>query len=354
MKQLVGIILIGLSTSLPGMGQTALEKSIRMYNQGRYQDASRLLLRIIKENPWNDTAYYYLGLVNLNDDYAKSIEYLGKAVRLRGVNAKYRVMLGNAYGMKAQKGSIFTKIGAAGKCLKEYEAAVRADPKYIDARRSLMEYYLQAPGIVGGSVAKAVAQCDTISILDEYAGFLARSRIYEYQNDRKAEEESYRKAIVADPKKTSAYRGLWWLYLKEKKVAKANALLAQAIRSVDDKSEIYYWAGLYSIQENDLSKAREMLDSALAADPGNAAVYYQMGKVSLLSGRNLRNGLKAFEKYLSIQAKSGNPGYAYAHWRMGMIYEKLGMTDSARAQYMTALELAPNITEAKKALKNLR
>jgi Flp pilus assembly protein TadD len=41
------------------------------------------------------------------------------------------------------------------------------------------------------------------------------------------------------------------------------------------------------------------------------------------------------------------------HWRLGMIYEKAGKKDSARAEYQTAVSLNPK-SDAKKMLDALK
>lgn len=43
-----------------------------------------------------------------------------------------------------------------------WEKAVQLDPKTVDARESLIQYYLQAPAIAGGSVDKAIEMATEI------------------------------------------------------------------------------------------------------------------------------------------------------------------------------------------------
>ncbi|MCL4540436.1 MAG: tetratricopeptide repeat protein [Bacteroidetes bacterium] len=354
MKNLLTTCVLCILFSSLGSGQTLVDKSVKLFNEGNYREATGLLQEALRQNPKNDSAYYYLGMINMNDSYDKAIEYLKKAVELQYGNAKYHLMLGNAYGVKAQKAGIFSKFGAAKDCLSEFETAARVDPKYIDARRSLVEYYLQAPGIMGGSVDKAVTQSDTILMLDRYAGYLTKARISEYQKRQKDTEGDYLQAIAVDPRKTPAYRGLWWFYVSNKDEVKADAVLARAVKAVDDKSEIYYWAGLYYVQVNNLEKAKDMFHHALKEDSTDAPVYYQLGKVACLSGTDLQGGLASLRKYISMPLAKNSPTYDYAHWRMGMIYEKLGNKEAAKSEYRKSLQINPDLDIAKKSLANMK
>lgn len=354
MKSLFASCILCLLIWSQAVGQTLIERSIKLFHDGRRAEASRLFSQSVKDDPQNDTAYYYLGILTINEDYDKAIGYLKKAVALKPDNAEYHLMLGNAYGTKAAKAGIFSKLGAAKDCLKEFQTASSLDRKYIDARRGLIEYYLQAPGIMGGSVDKAIAQSDTIMTLDPYAGYMTKASIFQYQKNNKEAEQSYLRAIAIAPEKAQAYWGLWWLYTRNKEEAKADSVLARAVKAVKNKSDIYLWAGMYYVQVGNIARGENLLENALKEDSTNAPVYYQLGKAALLSGKDFEKGLDAFRKYLTMPVDGNAPGYSYAYWRMGMIYEKLGKKDSARIEYAKSLELNPDLEESKKALAKLK
>ena len=353
MKTIAGIAFLCLLVSFPASGQTKFEKAVRLYDDGKIAQSKALFLEAVKEDPRNAGACYYLGMISIDSDYEGAIDYLEKAVELVGTEATYHFMLGNAYGVKAQRAGIFSKLGAASDCKKQYLAATSLDPKYTDARVSLIEFYLQAPGIVGGSEDKAAAEADTIKTYDPYAGYLAEARYHQYRKEKAQEEGCYLKAISTDPKKLAAHWSLWLFYMNDKNVTKADEVFKKAV-AVDSKSEFYYWIGLYYVDKNDLSKARLMFEGALKKDPENLSVYYQLGKVDLLSGTDLEQGLAYFEKFLKASRVKNAPGPEHAYWRMGMIYEKLGKIDSARTAYRKSLELNPGLEEVKKALEKLK
>ena len=339
--------------SCSAFSQTSFEKAVRLFDDGKTAQAKPLFLDAVKEDSRNAEAYYYLGALTINFDYSSAINYLEKAVDLNSSAAKYHFMLGNAYGLKAQRGGIFGKIGAASNCKSHYLAAIGLAAKFTEARENLIEFYLQAPGIVGGSVDKASAQADTIKTYDPYAGYIAESRIHGYQKEKEKQEECFRKAIAIDPKNVTAYKALWLLYMDDNNTKKADDIFKKAAASVSNASDIYFQAGLFYMGKNDFTKTREMFEAALRKDSKNYAVYYQYGKMNLLSGTDLYQGLSYFEKYIQAPAVKNSPGYEYAYWRMGMLYEKLGKADSARIAYRKSLELNPEMEDAKKALEKL-
>ena len=90
-----------------------------------------------------------------------------------------------------------------------------------------------------------------------------------------------------------------------------------------------------SFSEGYYREATGLLQEALRQNVKNDSAYYYLGMIDLPLARN-------------------SPSYAAAHWRMGMVYEKLGNKDSAKIQYNKALQLDPGMEEAKKSLANLK
>ena len=82
--------------------------------------------------------------------------------------------------------------------------------------------------------------------------------------------------------------------------------------------------------------------------------HYQVGRFSAITGEHLDEGLRALLRYLEQPTRPGDPSHAAAHWRIGMIHEHKGDRQQAREHMEKALELDPNMTEARQALERLR
>ena len=74
---------------------------------------------------------------------------------------------------KAMGASILKQTGYARKCKKYYEKAVELDPYNIEAKESILEFYLRAPKIIGGGREKAEFQANEIKKIDVISGIAA-------------------------------------------------------------------------------------------------------------------------------------------------------------------------------------
>jgi hypothetical protein len=70
---------------------------------------------------------------------------------------------------------IFKQMSLDRRFLKEAETAASLDPNHVDARMGLIEFYLLAPGILGGGKDKAQKTAAGIALLDPSQGYIAQS-----------------------------------------------------------------------------------------------------------------------------------------------------------------------------------
>ena len=262
--------------------------------------------------------YTQLCKVSLDEDkYLDAIKYGEIAVKIKNNNAEAHYWLGQSYGVGAQKAPIYKKFSYARKCKMEWEKAIQHNNEHIDARKMLISYHLQAPSIIGGNRDMAMELAYEIKNLDLLQGYLAFGQVYVSQENYIEAEKEYQKAIEIDPYKTDSY---------------------------------YYLSYLYQIQ-NKYNQAKEILLEMLMIKPDEFEAFYQLGKTVLLSNENLDEGIAYFEKY--IDKEQNTVSLAYAHWRIGEIYEKLNDNIKARKEYLLTLKLDSGNKEARKALKEL-
>lgn len=235
-------------------------------------------------------------------------------------DAETWLWLGRAYGRKAQTGSVFSRVGLAKKCQAAFEKAVALDPRSVDAREDLVTYYLQAPSIMGGSKEKARGQAAELAKLDAVRGHIARGRILAGDKDFAAAETEFAQALAADP---ASFRGA---------VALGNFYVTQK-----------RWAD-----------ARALWQRRLDSNAGDTMARYQLARVASDSGTDLEKGVEHLEAYLAVPAQPGHPTWADAHWRLGLLYEKLGRADDAKAEMREALRLVPGHLQARKDLERFQ
>jgi tetratricopeptide (TPR) repeat protein len=119
------------------------------------------------------------------------------------------------------------------------------------------------------------------------------------------------------------------------------------------ENDTYMQIGYFFQEIENFEKAEKIFLKCLKIWPDNKGPIYQLGRNSLFSGKDLEKGLSYFREYLKHKPGPGQPEWADAHWRMGLIYEKLEETKQAASEYKKALELNPDHENAKEALKKL-
>ncbi len=242
-----------------------------------------------------------------------------KAVSLDPKSADAHLWLGRAYGQKAMKASVFSQMGLAKKCRTAFEKSVELDGTNVEARWDLMQYYLRAPGIVGGGKDKALAQAGEIAKLDTVRGAIATGLVYDGSKDAVRAEQELRRAFTEAPKDGRAQSALIGFYVGHDRF--------------DD--------------------AFGVCRTAQEADPDSRLLQYQVGRLAALSGRELERGAAALDRFLSGEPPTERPTWADAHWRKGQILARLGKKAEAKAEHEVALRLDPEHKGAKDELKKL-
>lgn len=241
------------------------------------------------------------------------------AVAANPADAPSWSLLGAAYGRKAQSASVFAQLGLARKCKAAFERAVELAPGNLDARSDLVDYYVEAPGIAGGSMAKAKEQAREIAKLDAVAGHLVLGRILAADKDLAGAEVELKQALASSPTTDPPALALTGLYVAQKRWADASAL----------------WR------------------TRLAADSRDMLAHYQLARLALFSETDLDAGIEHLKLYLTVPTLPARPTWADAHWRLGLLYEKRGRKAEALAEFRAALRIDPAHQLAKKDLERL-
>lgn len=129
---------------------------------GEVRAAHRALVGILKKDPRDVDAHYELGRVLLSYEpphYEQAIKHLTYATDEKPDVSDHHLWLARAWGMKLENSNIVAAaFGPVWEVKGHFEQAVTLDPKSASARTDLFQYYLFAPGIVGGGRDKALEQ----------------------------------------------------------------------------------------------------------------------------------------------------------------------------------------------------
>ncbi|HVE78105.1 MAG TPA: tetratricopeptide repeat protein, partial [Gemmatimonadaceae bacterium] len=186
--------------------QSPLDSAARLIDRREYAAAKPLLAEASAVAPSDARVAYWMGRIAYGEqDFDHAVEQIERAVALDPTSSAYHMWLGRAYGRRAQRANTLRQMGLARKAKGAMERAVALDPENLAARRDLMEYYLAAPRIAGGSKDKAKGEMAEIRRRSAYAGHLAAGRVAEAEGDTTAGVREYEAAIALAPDSGSAY-----------------------------------------------------------------------------------------------------------------------------------------------------
>jgi tetratricopeptide (TPR) repeat protein len=212
MKRAVCGLVLAVLIAVPAVAG-ADESAPLLLASGRVDEAITALHGQISTSP-NDAvahnllcrAYFSLG------QWDRGVADCEKAVALDPDNSQFHLWLGRIYGEKADTASFLAAAGLARRVAREFEAAVHLNPKNVEARSDLAEFYLEAPGIVGGGRDKAESQAATLQAIDPAKAHWVNARIAEKKHDVSSAEKEYRAAIEASQGAASAWLNLGLFY----------------------------------------------------------------------------------------------------------------------------------------------
>ena len=328
-----------------------------LMDSGHFKRAWTLAEERLRKNPEDAEAIYTQARYKETaGDLDAALPLAEKACQLDPKNGSYRYLLAGIYGQQAERANVFSKWGLAKRFREGAEAAIQLDPKNVDARMGLIEFHLQAPGIVGGDKDRARALADEILKIDPARGYLAMALIARREKRDGEIEGFYLKAVQADPRSYPALMAIAGFYSgdAQKKYDLSEKYAREALKLDGDRIGAYaVLAGLFALQGR-----WQDLDSILAQAeknvPDNFSPYYNAARILLVNGKDLPRSERYFRKYLSQEPEPNAPTHGHAHWRLGLVYEKMGRKQEAVAELETALRLKPDLEDAKKDLKRLK
>ena len=195
-NRLLGLFLL-LAPLVTAFATSAPEQAAELYQQTKYQQALDLLQPIAKKSPSVSAlmgkCYYRL------EKFKKATEALEEAVAGDQNNSHYVNWLGKAFGRRAETSSFFTAPSYASTARKYFERAVELDPENIEAVEDLFEYYLEAPGFLGGGQDKAAALLERIHQRAPAKHHSMQARLAEKKKQFEEAEKHWRLAIEAAP-----------------------------------------------------------------------------------------------------------------------------------------------------------
>ncbi len=259
---------LGLLTSLLLAAATAaaspdvVRQAATLYERTRYQES----LHVLAADPAPSAGVYLLSGKNwfMLRDYKRAIECFEKAASLAPANSDFELWLGRAWGRRAESSNWLAAGVYASRARQYFERAVALDPHNHEASNDLFDFYLNAPGFLGGGIDKAEAIARSIAPERPPEAEFEQAQIADRRKDYAAAEAHLRRAMTLAPAEPGRVVDLARYLAKQGRWAESDALFAQARQLAPDLARVDFAEARVDIENHrHLEQARGLLERYL-------------------------------------------------------------------------------------------
>ncbi len=295
------------------VGQNNYQQAEEYFKQEKFSKAKPLFEDYLKKHPHDKKTQEYLGdIAAYAADWDTAISYYKDLVEEDETNANYHFKYGGAMGMKAITVNKIWALTYIGDIKHQLELAVKLDPKHIDARWALIEFYIELPGILGGSEKKALEYAKELGHISPVDGYLAKGYIAEQTKRLKDAENYYKKAIEVGGS-PHTYEKLTALYENNNQPGKAIETASKSFK---------------------LHKRNQL--------------NYQIGRICAEYNLESEYGIDCLREYIANYTIEDGVTTEWAYYRIAQIYKNLDEKENALTWINKALTVKSDFPEAQK------
>ncbi|MEQ1885879.1 MAG: tetratricopeptide repeat protein [Bryobacteraceae bacterium] len=241
--------------------RTEYEKSLTVLQSIQERDRDPDVLLLIGRN------FYMMA------EFKKATEVLEKAVLLKADDAETYLWLGRAWGRRAETANFLTAPGYATKARQFFEKSLALDPKNRDTIGDLFDFYMEAPGFLGGGKDKAEALAARVAKMDAAEGHYYQAQIDARRNALDSAEKHLRQAVELAP------------YQPGRLLDLAKFL---ATRGRTKESDAFF-------------------EKAAKIDPANPGLLFERAEILIKTNRNTDEARRLLQQYLKSPLKPTDP-----------------------------------------------
>jgi tetratricopeptide (TPR) repeat protein len=234
-----------------------LKQAENLYQHTKYEESIALL-----DKKSNDPATNFLLGRNyfMSGDFKKASDHLERATAGNSLSSEYMDWLGRAYGKRAETSNPLMAPSLASKARQAFEKSVQLDPANRDALDDLFDYYLEAPGFLGGGYDKAAGVAEKLSALDPGEAYYDRFKLDQKRKQFNTAEQHLRQAMAAAPHSVGHIIALAKFLATQGRISESDALFAKAQEVSPDNPRIWYaQADILVKQHRNLDQAKVLL-----------------------------------------------------------------------------------------------
>ena len=292
-------------------------------------------------------SYYHYALAHMYAEMAAaegSRDYLLRAIQ----NYKDAIKADPSAAMLSEELSdLYIQTGQLSEAKADAEAALKANPNDLAARRLLARIYTRQIGdqqrnrINEDMLKSAIEQYQKITEIDpkDVDSWLMLGRLQKVAQNSVDAEKAFQKALAVDPNNDDAMTNLALVYIDRGDNKAATDLLKKAAEKSPSAESLLRLAGAYE-QMKDFTLAADTLNRALEMNPGNAGeVKRQLGQ-DLMFAQRLSDAEKVYQSLVEAE-----PNDAQSYLRLSQIYREMRDFNKAREAADKARAIEPNDIE---------
>jgi tetratricopeptide (TPR) repeat protein len=306
----------------------ALAIAIQHHQGGHLQAAEQIYRKILAVEPDHADALHLLGVIaGQVGNHAAAVQYISRAIRLKGHAAAFHNNLGNA--LRAQ--------GKLDEAVAAYRRALQLQPRDAEAHNNLGNALKDQ-----GKLDEAVACCRRALELQPDSAEAHNNLGLVLKDQGKLEEAvaCCRRALQLKPEFAEAHNNLGLVLVDQGKLDEAAACYRRALELKPDSAEAHSNLGNVLREQGKLDEAMACYHRALELKPDSAEAHNNLGLVLMDQGK-LDEAVACCQRALELK-----PDYAEAHNSVGNILTDQGKLDEAVACCQSALELKPELAAA--------
>lgn len=278
----------------------------QLMKQRDYGQVDRHARERLRSNAADEQAYNFVALAALAGDASMredAIPVVKTCTEKLPASSRCHHRLGQLYGVAAMSGGMMAAMKYGGQIKDLFAKAVETDPTNFEARRDLVQFYLQAPGIVGGSVSKAQEQAAAHARVNASQAKVLNLDIHIYRKEWDQAEKLLATIGGADDAARNAARSatanLGFALLNANEVQRAQKIFEAAVKQQPDFAVFHFGIGRVLLESKQVDAAITSLERAAALDPAIGA-QYRLGIAYQIKGDKAR-AVSNLERFLDVK-----------------------------------------------------
>jgi tetratricopeptide (TPR) repeat protein len=324
-----------------------------LVDAGHWKQLRVIVESRVMKNAGDAPATYRLSQVELAYGHLdRALALAERAVSLDKSDAAYHVQLAKVCLQEVDTASVLKVFGWIHRFEQEAQTALQLDAANIDARLSLMGYRSDHH-----ERDKAALLADDIMRLSPAEGALAHAELARRDNPKDVQAISawLLRAISAEPTNYRAHALLAQYYAADPALDDRAIQEARLAQQIDPgRVTAYIVVARTYAALHDTTRLDGILAEAQRNVPDNLAPFFQAGLLLLQQNAELPRAEACLRRYLGQEPEAEGPKLSRAHWRLGLVLEKLNRKAEAIAEIETAVRLEPDLVPMQADLKRLK